>query len=102
MSPEEVASARQRMHTLFDEEEEDEFEVLEGEEVAHVSAESTEEENRDQSVRVVEARALIERSQRLFAKMTPEDREEAISLHEQIAEALQAADWEQLHQVTTN
>lgn len=102
MSREEVARARQRMHALFDEEEDDEFAATEEEEVALVSAGSTAEEHRDHRVRVSEARALLERSQRLFEKMNPEDREEAISLHERIEEALREADGEQLQQAITS
>ena len=49
---------------------------------------------------ISEARALLERSRRLLDKMTPEDREEAIGFQGQIEGALNAADWNRLHQAT--
>jgi molecular chaperone DnaK len=102
MSTAEVASARQRMHELFGEEEEGDVRVAEGEEVLLPSMEPTGEEQRSHRVQVSEARALLERSRRLLEKMNPEDREEAISLHEQINEALREAEWDQLRETTAN
>jgi hypothetical protein len=45
---------------------------------------------------VSEARALLERSERLQPRMTSEDREEALALQRQIEDALKAADWERV------
>jgi molecular chaperone DnaK (HSP70) len=103
MSPEEVASARQRMHALFEVEEEEEvdFEVTDEEDTPLALAEPTAEDQRDHRIWISEARALLERSRRVLEKMNPEDREEAISLHERMEAALREADWEQLHQTTT-
>jgi hypothetical protein len=53
-------------------------------------------DRRAQRVAVSEARALLERSERLQPRMTPEDREEASALQRQIEEALKAADWERV------
>ena len=56
----------------------------------------------DQSLReqVFEAGRLLERSRRLLEKMTPEDCEEAIGLHEQIEEALRVQTWDRLQTAT--
>ena len=61
---------------------------------------SEEEEHRDRRVLISEARAVLERSRRLLDKMTAEDREEAIALHEQIEDALNSSDRERLREVT--
>jgi molecular chaperone DnaK len=53
-------------------------------------------EGREQRVAVSEARALLERSERLQPRMTPEDREEALGLQRQIEDAFKAGDWERL------
>jgi hypothetical protein len=37
----------------------------------------------------------------LLDRMTPEDREEAIALHEQIEDALKTAQWQALHAAMT-
>jgi hypothetical protein len=57
--------------------------------------------DRDCRVQISEARALLERSRRLLDRMTPEDREEAIALHEQIEDALKTAQWQPLHAAMT-
>jgi molecular chaperone DnaK len=112
MSEAEMAQARRRMRVLFAEDEgegefieaeEIEFEETEGEESTFVgeSARATEDENRGRRVQISEARALLERSRRLLDTMNAEDREEAISLHEQIESALSTADWDQLHTAMT-
>src|SRR5713101_2545153 len=108
MSESEMAQARRRMQELFgveDEEvdfdEDDDDEVLEIE-ASDISADaSTAEADRDRRVQISEARALLERSRRLLDKMTAEDREEAIALHEQIEEALKTAQWQPLHATMT-
>jgi hypothetical protein len=55
---------------------------------------------RDERVTISEARALLERSRRLLDRMSAEDREEAIALHETIEDALAANDPERLREVT--
>jgi molecular chaperone DnaK len=53
-------------------------------------------DRREQRVAVSEARALLERSQRLLPRMTATDREEALVLQQQIEEMLQRGDWARL------
>jgi molecular chaperone DnaK (HSP70) len=116
MSESDMAQARRRMQALFgaedeagdfDEEfdeafdEEAEAEVIDIEARALSADTSTAGTERDRRVQISEARALLERSRRLLDKMTPEDREEAITLHEQIEEALKTAQWQPLHVVMT-
>lgn len=103
MSEAEVARARSRMQELFGEEDEENLGLVEVDEAGFTadSEVSEEAENRDRRVQISEARALLERSRRLLDRMNPEDREEAIALHEQIEGALSAADWEQLRQAMT-
>jgi len=108
MSESDMAQARRRMQELFgvedeavDVDEDDDDEVLEIE-ASDISADaSTAEADRDRRVQISEARALLERSRRLLDKMTAEDREEAIALHEQIEEALKTAQWQPLHATMT-
>jgi len=94
MSEAEVAQARQRMQELFgpadDEgvEDAEDFDVIDIEARDSSTAAATPEADRDLRVQISEARALLERSRRLLDKMTAEDREEAIGLHEQIEDAL--------------
>ena len=59
-------------------------------------------DGRDHRVRISEARALLERNRRLLDKMTAEDREEAIALHEQLEAAMGAQDWDQLREASTD
>ena len=99
LSEEEIAQARRRTAELFGDEDEDDLDaddtVLEGE--------FTEAgDGRDQRVQISEARALLERSRRLLDKMTAEDREEAITLHEQLEAAMSAQDWDQLRDASTD
>ena len=99
LSEEEIAQARRRTAELFGDEDEDDLDaddtVLEGE--------FTEAgDGRDQRVQISEARALLERSRRLLDKMTAEDREEAITLHEQLEAAMSAQDWDQLREASTD
>jgi molecular chaperone DnaK (HSP70) len=103
MSEAEVARARSRMQELLGEEDEENFGLVDVDEAGFTtdSEVSEEAENRDRRVQISEARALLERSRRLLDRMNPEDREEAIALHEQIEGALSAADWEQLRQAMT-
>jgi molecular chaperone DnaK (HSP70) len=97
MSEADMAQARRRMQELFGDEEStyDEWEDAESDtidlEAAAFSVEtSSTDADRDRRVQISEARALLERSRRLLDRMTPEDREEAIDLHEQIEQALQS------------
>ena len=53
-------------------------------------------DRREERVAASEARALLERSERLQPRMTPEDREEALALQRQIEDALKAGDWERV------
>jgi molecular chaperone DnaK (HSP70) len=108
MSESEMAQARLRMQELFGvEDEEVDFDEDDADEVIEVEASdlspdaSAAEADRDRRVQISEARALLERSRRLLDKMTPEDREEAIALHEQIEEALKTAQWQPLHAAMT-
>src|ERR671923_1918616 len=98
LSEDEIAQARRRTAELFGAEDGDD---LDADDVA-VEAEFTEEgDRRDHRVQISEARALLERSRRLLDKMTAEDREEAIALHEQIEDALKTAQWQPLHAAMT-
>src|SRR5262249_31573171 len=110
MSESDMAQARLRMQELFggedeevdfDEDEEDYDEILDIEAHDLSSDASAAEAERDRRVQISEARALLERSRRLLDRMTPEDREEAIALHEQIEEALKTAQWQSLHAAMT-
>ncbi len=103
LSDAELARARSRMQELLGEEDEENFGLVDVAEAGFTtdSEVSEEEEKRDRRVQISEARALLERSRRLLDRMNPEDREEAIALHEQIEGALSAADWEQLRQAMT-
>ena len=97
LSEDEIAHSRRRMAELFgavDEEDLDEG-------AATVESEITEEEERrDSRVWISEARALLERSRRLLERMSAEDREEAIALHEQLEAAMNVQDWDQLRQAS--
>jgi hypothetical protein len=102
MSEAELAAARERMRALFGDVEE-EVEETDGADVAEAVPDAGrsrgrpgDDEHRDQRVAVSEARALLERSERLQPRMTSEDREEASALRRQIEDALQAADWERV------
>jgi molecular chaperone DnaK len=98
LSDEEIAHARRRTAELFGDADEDDLDLDD----AAVDAEFTEAgEGRDHRVRISEARALLERSRRLLDRMTAEDREEAIALHEQLEAAMQAQDWDQLRGAST-
>jgi molecular chaperone DnaK (HSP70) len=108
MSESEMGQARLRMQELFDaEDEETDFAEEVAAEVIDIEAHdispdvSAAESDRDRRVQISEARALLERSRRLLDKMTPEDREEAIALHEQIEDALKTAQWQSLHAAMT-
>jgi hypothetical protein len=117
MSEAELAAARERMRELFGDVEgesagnvEEELEetdpgerVLDGGDPAGVPDAARrrggpgDDDQREQRVAVSEARALLERSERLQSRMTSEDREEAVALQRQIEDALKAADWERVH-----
>ena len=108
MSESEMAQAQLRMQELFGvEDEEMDFDEDDDDEVIEIEASdistdaSAAETDRDRRVQISEARALLERSRRLLDRMTAEDREEAIALHEQIEEALKTAQWQPLHAAMT-
>jgi molecular chaperone DnaK len=108
MSESDMAQARRRMQELFGaKDEEADFDEEDYGEVIDIAARdlstdaSAAEAERDRRVQISEARALLERSRRLLDKMTPEDREEAIALHEQIEEALKTAQRQPLHAAMT-
>jgi molecular chaperone DnaK (HSP70) len=110
MSESDVAQARLRMQELFgieDEETDVDEDFDEDDEVIDIEASdlstdaSVADADRDRRVQISEARALLERSRRLLEKMTAEDREEAIALHEQIEDALKTAQWQSLHAAMT-
>jgi molecular chaperone DnaK (HSP70) len=110
MSAAEVAAARHRMHELFPEEDlgeiedgSEELDELDEEQIIEAASPTPtpEERDRDRRVQISEARALLERSRRLFDAMNSDDREEAIGLHEQIEQALQRSDWHQLQSTMT-
>jgi molecular chaperone DnaK len=99
LSEDEIAQARRRTAELFGVEDEADLDV---DDMA-VEAEITDAgDGRDHRVRISEARALLERSRRLLDKMTAEDREEAIALHEQLEVAMDAQDWDQLRDASTD
>jgi molecular chaperone DnaK len=94
-TPEEIAAGRKRIQELFESRDEqftDSFddadwsdgEVLEGETITA--------EARAVLPGEVEAADLVERSRKLLEKMHPEDREEAIDLHEKIEIAIAGGD----------
>jgi molecular chaperone DnaK len=106
MSESDMAQARLRMQELFGiEDEEVDFDEDDDDEVIDVEVNDispdTSAADRDRRVQISEARALLERSRRLLDRMTPEDREEAIALHEQIEDALKTAQWQPLHAAMT-
>ena len=118
MSDSEMADARRRMQALFEEDEEEHgFEALEVDEVEEIdeadevdieesggasrSAATGEDADREHRVLISEARALLERSRRLLDTMNVDDREEAISFHEQLEDALTTANWSRLRAVMT-
>jgi molecular chaperone DnaK len=98
LSEDEISRAQRRTTKLFGDEDGEDLNaddtVAEGEFTGAGDA-------RDHRVRISEARALLERSRRLLDKMTAEDREEAIALHEQIEAAVEAQDWDQLRETST-
>jgi molecular chaperone DnaK (HSP70) len=111
MSEDDLAQARLRMQQLLQEDlhledidaegaPQQEFDPA----APSLQPEAEQAENaQDQNLReqVFEAGRLLERSRRLLEKMTSEDREEAIGLHEQIEEALRMQTWDRLRTATT-
>lgn len=115
MSEGEMATARERMRELFGDPELDDAGDADEAEIDETDAGAPqagrvggpddaarrrggpgEEDRREQRVATSEARALIERSERLQPRMTQEDREEALGLQKQIEDALRAGDWERV------
>ena len=110
LSEEQIAQARRRMQELFQEELfQEDLTLDDADEISTVGeispsqqsdapAQEASHDNADQELRqqVFEAGRLLERSRRLLDNMTPEDKEEAIGLHEQIEEALRVQDWDRL------
>jgi molecular chaperone DnaK len=108
MSEADMAQARRRMQELFGEEESDydyeeeaESDTIDLEASAFSDETSLTDADRDRRVQISEARALLERSRRLLDRMTAEDREEAIDLHEQIEAALQSGSASSLQEAMT-
>jgi molecular chaperone DnaK (HSP70) len=106
MSEAEMARARRRMQELFGVADDDYDDEAEPEIIditaTDLSADAADlDTDRHRRVQISEARALLERSRRLLDRMTAEDREEAIGLHEQIEEALRTAQWQQLQEAMT-
>jgi molecular chaperone DnaK (HSP70) len=115
-SPAEIAAARERLRALYSSRAE-EAEELSGEMAREESALEGEaipsEEGTGESGDKVpsvsptplaperEANDLVERSRRLFDSMHPEDKEEAIELHERIQAAISSNDSEALKKATT-
>ena len=54
------------------------------------------EDERERRISISEARALLERGQRLHDRMSAEDREEAVTLRQTIENAISGADWDRL------
>jgi molecular chaperone DnaK len=98
LSEAELANARQRVQELFGDADEEEHDVGPLDDEDHSAEPET--AGRDERVTISEARALLERSRRLLDRMSAEDREEAIALHETIEDALAANDPERLREVT--
>jgi molecular chaperone DnaK len=114
-SPSEIAAARDRLKTLYSERagaEAFEWDEAETEGDREEEGENAAENRRDEEGRVLtlprppidaenEANAVMEQSRRLLESMHPEDREEAISLHERIHAAISSGDAEELKKATT-
>jgi molecular chaperone DnaK len=97
LSEDEIAQARRRTAELFGEADEDDLDA----DALTVESEVTDEgERRDHRVSISEARALLERSRRLLDKMTAEDRDEAIALHEELEAAMNAQAWDRLREAS--
>ena len=102
LSEAELAQARSRTAALFGEEaalESDEDYEIDVEDEENTEASFVDATSSEQSEQLAAARTLLERSRRLFEKMTPEDREEAIGLHEQLEEAMASGQREQLRTI---
>jgi len=125
MTDAQVAEARRRMLNLFGDPEDlaqvdlDEDEVDEGDDVGDDEIEEAEPGRggldeparasesapatgggRERRVAISEARALLERGQRLLDRMSAEDREEAVKLQQAIEKAIGAEDWDRLRAAT--
>jgi molecular chaperone DnaK len=119
MSDAQVAEARRRMLDLFGDPEDlaqagrDEDEVdgdaLEDAELGRADADEAAGARgpapaagggRERRVAISEARALLERGQRLLDRMSAEDREEAVRLQQAIEKAIGGEDWDRLRVAT--
>jgi molecular chaperone DnaK len=80
--PEEMEAARARIGALFDEEAEAEAEVVESRPVGETESQHA----------VVQARALVEKAERMLPEATNEDREDMVDLIESIKDAIAADD----------
>jgi hypothetical protein len=122
MTDAQVAEARRRMLQLFGDPEGlapadlDEDEVDEGDLDAEIERAGGEEAGRaavtapesapatgggrERRVAISEARALLERGQRLRDRMSAEDREEAVNLQQAIEKAIDGGDWDRLRAAT--
>ncbi len=123
MSADELARARQRMHAVLAQDRAAAAAAFEQEETHSGQTEPATQANDDDHQgqtspalpapetaqdhenhalrqRVFAAGRLLERSRRLLDSMTPEDRHEALGLHQQIEEALRMQDWKHLRTAT--
>lgn len=117
-APEEIEAGRKRIQELYEtrgEMADDEWEVPEGIEEEDLEADEELAEDAEDTVDAganvieipaargegdAEIESLLERSRALLAKMHPEDREEAIDLHDKIDGALASGDRAALQQAT--
>jgi molecular chaperone DnaK len=115
-SPSEIAAARERLQTLYSDRAAAEslsWENVIGEETGAEESEAADEEQADapdaNAITIPrtpvdaerEANAVVEQSRRLLESMHPEDREEAIALHERINAAISSHEPEELKKATT-
>jgi molecular chaperone DnaK (HSP70) len=96
-TPEEIAAGRKRIQELFQSRANVISEPFEDEDGDEVDDDVSEPEGIDASPRTTlpgepEAEALVERSRKLLDKLHPDDREEAIDLHEKIEIAIGTGD----------
>lgn len=124
MTDAQVSEARRRMLNLFgegedlaeadlDEDDVDDVDAAEAVGIGEATAPPvsrassrtsgrTSEDERERRVSISEARALLERGQRLHDRMSAEDRDEAVTLRQTIEQAISGADWDGLRAATAD
>lgn len=124
MTDAQVSEARRRMRSLFgegedlaeadlDEDDVDDVDAAEAVGIGEATAPPvsrassrasgrTSEDERERRVSISEARALLERGQRLHDRMSAEDRDEAVTLRQTIEQAISGADWDGLRAATAD